>query len=255
MTFPIHTEHIENTINDMIYHDHHSLEFVYCINGEAIYYINNKKIFLNKGTALFINRHVLHKRLSSSAHLMTLSIEREAFSMNGSLLNYFDSYFNTFHSPYLLINDYSIHRLITQLYGLLNIPEWEPFRILSSASLLCQNIIELLPESLPLENYDLLLDMIHYLQKNLSHKITIQDLADETGICRSRCCSLFSAYLDITPMAYLNDLRLAYSIQLLKTDASIVSISKKCGFKHPSYFNTQFKKRYHMTPLEYRHSF
>ena len=27
--FPIHTQHIENTENDMIYHDHDSLEFIY----------------------------------------------------------------------------------------------------------------------------------------------------------------------------------------------------------------------------------
>lgn len=55
-------------------------------------------------------------------------------------------------------------------------------------------------------------------------------------------------------MVYLNELRLVHSAELLSKDYSIVSISKMCGFSRPSYFNTQFKKRYHMTPLEYRHS-
>ena len=56
-------------------------------------------------------------------------------------------------------------------------------------------------------------------------------------------------------MAYLNELRLVHSTELLSKDCSIVSISKNIiGFSRPSYFNTQFKKRYHMTPLEYRHS-
>lgn len=254
MSFPIHTAHIENTEEDAIYHDHSSLEFVYCINGEATYLINNEKVYVNKGTALFINRHVLHARLSSSAHLMTVSIERETFSMDRSLLDYFDSYFNKEHAPYLLMKEDKIHRLITKIYGLLNIPEWDPFNILSSATLLVQEVIQILPLTTPLENYDKLLEMIHYLDHHLDKKITIQDLANEIGICRSRCCQLFSLYLDITPMAYLNDLRLVHSAELLKTDRSIVSISKACGFTHPSYFNTQFKKRYHMTPLEYRHS-
>ena len=55
-------------------------------------------------------------------------------------------------------------------------------------------------------------------------------------------------------MAYLNELRLVRSTELLSKDYSIVCISKMCGFSRPSYFNTQFKKRYHMTPLEYRYS-
>ena len=158
------------------------------------------------------------------------------------------------YAPYIVIHDHTIHALITKLYGLLNIPEMNPFLILSSASELVHLVSTILPESKPLDDYDKMLEMIHYLRDHLSQKITIQDMADEVSICRSRCCSIFSQYLHTSPMVYLNELRLVHSAELLSTDYSIVSISKMCGFSRPSYFNTQFKKRYHMTPLEYRHS-
>ncbi len=252
--FPIHTQHIENTENDMIYHDHDSLEFIYCLHGEVSYLINGESITIHKGEAFMINTHIIHARLSSTAHLMTVSIERETFSMHDSLLSYFDSFFNHEHAPYLIIHDHTIHVLITKLYGLLNIPEMNPFLILSSASELVHLVSTILPKSKPLDDYDKMLEMIHYLRDHLSQKITIQDMADAVSICRSRCCSIFSQYLHTSPMAYLNELRLVHSTELLSKDYSIVSISKMCGFSRPSYFNTQFKKRYHMTPLEYRHS-
>ena len=129
-----------------------------------------------------------------------------------------------------------------------------PFLILSTASELVHLVSMILPAAKPLDYYDKMLEMIHYLEDHISQKITIQDMADSISICRSRCCSLFSQYLHTSPMAYLNELRLVRSTELLSKDYSIVCISKMCGFSRPSYFNTQFKKRYHMTPLEYRHS-
>ena len=62
--FPIHTQHIENTENDMIYHDHDSLEFIYCLHGEVSYLINGESITIHKGEAFMINTHIIHARLS-----------------------------------------------------------------------------------------------------------------------------------------------------------------------------------------------
>ncbi len=100
-------------------------------------------------------------------HLMTVSIERETFSMHESLLSYFDSFFNHEHAPYIVIHDHTIHALITKLYGLLNIPEMSPFLILSSASELVHLASTTLPESKPLDDYDKMLEMIHYLRDHL----------------------------------------------------------------------------------------
>ena len=49
-----------------------------------------------------------------------------------------------------------------------------PFLILSSASELVHLVSTILPESKPLDDYDKMLEMIHYLEDNISQKITIR---------------------------------------------------------------------------------
>jgi AraC-like DNA-binding protein len=52
---------------------------------------------------------------------------------------------------------------------------------------------------------------------------------------------------------YLKDYRLAMAARLLSaSDASILEIAEDVGFESLSYFNRAFKKRYGMTPTQYR---
>jgi AraC-like DNA-binding protein len=52
---------------------------------------------------------------------------------------------------------------------------------------------------------------------------------------------------------YLKDYRLAMAARLLQaSDASILEIAEDVGFESLSYFNRAFKKRYGMTPTQFR---
>ena len=53
--------------------------------------------------------------------------------------------------------------------------------------------------------------------------------------------------------SYVNDRRLAEAAEALRqTDDKILTISQDAGFMNLSNFNRQFKKRYGVTPREYR---
>ena len=53
--------------------------------------------------------------------------------------------------------------------------------------------------------------------------------------------------------AYLNDYRLTLAAKsLLETHNAVLEIASECGFENLSYFNRMFKKKYGMTPREYR---
>ena len=53
--------------------------------------------------------------------------------------------------------------------------------------------------------------------------------------------------------SYINDRRLANAAEALRrTDDKILSVSQDAGFTNLSNFNRQFKKRYGITPKEYR---
>ena len=53
--------------------------------------------------------------------------------------------------------------------------------------------------------------------------------------------------------SYVNDRRLANAAEALRrTDDKILYVSQDVGFTNLSNFNRQFKKRYGITPKEYR---
>ena len=52
---------------------------------------------------------------------------------------------------------------------------------------------------------------------------------------------------------YLNDYRLTLAAKsLLETHKAVLEIASECGFENLSYFNRIFKKKYGITPREYR---
>ena len=96
----------------------------------------------------------------------------------------------------------------------------------------------------------------NYLKKinNLDvQDIKISRLYELSGYSQSRLSVLFRRYVGTTLIQYVNNLRLEQACSLLsKTNHKILYISNKVGFPSILRFNSQFKKRYGLTPLEYR---
>ena len=64
---------------------------------------------------------------------------------------------------------------------------------------------------------------------------------------------LFKKEMGKSYAEYCNDIRIERALELLKnTDAKIIDIALECGFNHVSYFNRVFKKKYGVSPTEYR---
>jgi AraC family cel operon transcriptional repressor len=63
----------------------------------------------------------------------------------------------------------------------------------------------------------------------------------------------FKKHLQITPVNYINDLRLNYAANLLnETEMSILDISFESGFNNLSHFYHLFSRKYSLTPVQYR---
>ena len=87
-------------------------------------------------------------------------------------------------------------------------------------------------------------------------KITIEDIAKELGLSQSHFMKFFKNTMGTTFTNYLNDYRLTLSSRLLvSSDSSILDIAAEAGFENLSYFNRLFKKRFGVTPREYRKAF
>ena len=95
--------------------------------------------------------------------------------------------------------------------------------------------------------------IIEYIHENYEKDISIDILASYVGISRAECFRCFKKYIGMTPTEYINNFRLSQAAKLLtSTELSLVEISLRCGFESQSYFGKLFKKRYGVTPLNYR---
>ena len=95
--------------------------------------------------------------------------------------------------------------------------------------------------------------MMQYIHKNFSMHITLDDIAKEVALSKSSVLNLFHQYLKTTPVNYLIHYRLRIATQLLiSTQNSISLVAQETGFDSSEYFCRIFKKRYGVTPGEYR---
>lgn len=95
--------------------------------------------------------------------------------------------------------------------------------------------------------------IIKYIENNYMEKITIEDISGELGLSQSHFMKFFKNTMGTTFIDYLNDYRLTMASRLLvSSDSSILDIAAEAGFENLSYFNRLFKKRFGVTPREYR---
>ncbi|MEG1426945.1 MAG: helix-turn-helix transcriptional regulator, partial [Oscillospiraceae bacterium] len=74
----------------------------------------------------------------------------------------------------------------------------------------------------------------------------------------SRCseehlCREFKKYYKTTPVKFINEQRLSYSLYLLSnTKTEIIEISQLCGFNNLSHFYHLFKEQFDVSPRKFR---
>lgn len=68
-------------------------------------------------------------------------------------------------------------------------------------------------------------------------------------------CRIFRQYRNLTPTQYINDLRLNYAANfLIHSDLPILDICMMTGFDNLSHFYHLFRKKYDMTPRQFRNT-
>lgn len=101
--------------------------------------------------------------------------------------------------------------------------------------------------------YERINNILHHISNHLDERFDLEGLAQLGNYSTFHFHRIMRAYLGEPLMAYIIRLRLETSVTLLRySNDNIGVIALKVGYENPSSFNKAFKKRFGISPAEYR---
>ncbi len=92
-----------------------------------------------------------------------------------------------------------------------------------------------------------------YIEKNIAENIDVTSMAKTLRISRFEIYELCKHYYSTTPAELIKNRRLKKAAELLKnTSLKVSQIAILCGIPDYNYFSKVFKKKYSLSPREYR---
>jgi AraC-like DNA-binding protein len=96
-------------------------------------------------------------------------------------------------------------------------------------------------------------EAVSYIEQNYQRNLTVEELADVCKLNRSYFSKLFKESMGCPPQEFLIRMRLSKATGLMESSsASIGEIAAKCGYPNQLHFSRAFKKRYGVSPREWR---
>lgn len=105
------------------------------------------------------------------------------------------------------------------------------------------------------KNMDVIDRCRHYMLENIEQRISLQRICEFAGYSESYCTAVFKKQTGLSPVQYLQHLRIQNACRLLNdTDLKINQICCLVGIPDPYYFSRIFSKTIGLSPAEYRRS-
>lgn len=104
------------------------------------------------------------------------------------------------------------------------------------------------------QDEDFMLRMINEIEKNIDNsEYVVNDLAVAMAMSRTVFYKKVKSLTGFSPIEFIRDIKIKYAAQLLESGKySIKEVSYMIGISDTKYFTQCFKKKYGMTPSEYR---
>ncbi len=98
-----------------------------------------------------------------------------------------------------------------------------------------------------------LINAMQIMHENLEDPLDISEIADTVRISRRQLERLFQKYVEVSPVQFYIELRVARAYALLsETEMSVAEIAAATGFGSATQLTARFKKRYGAAPTSFR---
>lgn len=103
------------------------------------------------------------------------------------------------------------------------------------------------------EERDIVEQAIHYMRENIEQHITMDEVLRYVGYSQSHFSTVFKKKTGVSPITYINRLKIEHACRLLRTtDMKVNQICYKVGIEDALYFSRLFSKIMNMSPTDYR---
>ncbi len=224
-----------------------------CTDGNGVFSFDGMKYDIKKGDIFFLSPSVGHEYYPVSSNWTVIWLVFNGKNVK-SVIDYFD-----FENAFVCkCHEEKLCRMIEiceSLYATYNENEKYEFSLTTDVL----KIIEMVGKCERVENSTFtnhsgsFSPVLEYVKANYMNFITLDDMAEKSGLSKSHFCRQFKNDYAVTPLAYLNNYRISVAKFLLSTTKeSIDVIAGKTGFSDASYFCAVFKKQEGCSPGKYR---
>lgn len=243
-------------------HLHNEIELALVLSGSGRILFQDRDYEIKPGDCYLIDRHVTHEIRSSHPEgvmLLVLQLSPRFFKEIGHFND--NITFNTFYPIPYLKDPEDFQRVFLKIAE--SYLTHTPYAQLLCMSFLCQLFYHLLTElpvrQLSLEerltidrNAERLSRLLDYIDENYTHKIRLQDFAEQEGLSLGYLSHFVKNTFHQTFQDYVNRLRLNHACKLIAEGASnLLEISLESGFSDVRYMNKAFLRYTGLTAREY----
>ena len=216
-------------------------------NGEKIYvFSDGKKLIVKENDIIYLPKH--------STYTVKSKIPGDCYAIN------FDIDEDTIFEPFVV--KAKKHNEITEHFRIAN-KIWElrktGYIIKCKAEL--YNIIyamhkEYFSEYFPKNKLDIIKPAVDYIHENYRKElISVDELSKMCNITPEYLRRIFKSFYGISPIRYINDLKISIARELLESRMySVTEAAIQAGYTEMSHFSREFKKATGLSPSEYKES-
>ena len=233
-----------NNKNDFIdIRPHHVLS--YRITGDAIFTQNQTSFHVQGGDVIFVPKNCAYSIEAESEHVLVIG-----FTTSEPLLQYIKTFSTPKGSQY--------YEELFQKFCV----TWKEKRVgyIHECKSIFFKILSHLERDCELSKFDkqedVLLKALEHIHSNFTDpQLSIAKLAKLCNMSDTYFRKLFLEKYHVTPLAYINNLKLNHATNLLQANFySISEIAEQCGFSNVYYFSRFIKKQTGMSPSELRNN-
>ncbi|WP_253288655.1 AraC family transcriptional regulator [Blautia sp. MSJ-19] len=260
---------VQNYGNDVDYlHFHNYLEIGFCYEGDGSLVLGEEEVRFGGREFTVIPPNYPH---TTTSDLGTISRWEYLFiDVEGFMRKFIDNpvkaekMIQRIYSKALFLKESEASSVAAKILKIMNIMrEGEEFYLEEAKGILASLLVEIArlnrnsEEERVGEEKGKLTNMItrvlDFVSYHYMEDIRVEDLAKSCHISETHFRRVFTSYMKVSPLEYINTVRIHTACEFLqKTDDPVADIAHKCGFTTNSTFNRNFKQLMGVTPVEWR---